>query len=93
MTQHQLWGGRFSGGMDELMAHLNNSMRFDVRLWDADIRGSMAYAQALAGAGIITKKEAAELQRGLKPCVMSLPAARLWRNPAMRIFTPRWSAG
>ncbi|HQV70396.1 MAG TPA: argininosuccinate lyase [Thermoflexales bacterium] len=66
MTQHQLWGGRFSGGMDELMAHLNNSMRFDARLWDADIRGSVAYAQALAGAGIITQKEAAALQRGLK---------------------------
>jgi argininosuccinate lyase len=61
-----LWGGRFSAGMDTLMARLNNSISFDIRLWDADIRGSIAYAGALAGAGIITPDEAAQLVRGLQ---------------------------
>jgi argininosuccinate lyase len=61
-----LWGGRFSGSMDELMAKLNNSITFDVRLWDADIRGSMAYANAIAQAGIISTAEAAQLVRGLQ---------------------------
>jgi argininosuccinate lyase len=52
--------------MDELMAKLNNSISFDVRLWDADIRGSIAYANAIAEAGIISADEAAQLVRGLQ---------------------------
>jgi argininosuccinate lyase len=60
-----LWGGRFSGTMDALMAEFNNSISFDIRLWDADIRGSIAYATALSQAGIITTAEAAQLIDGL----------------------------
>ena len=62
----KLWGGRFSADMDALMKQLNDSIAFDARLWDADIRGSIAYAGALAGAGIITRREAAQLVKGLK---------------------------
>jgi len=62
----KLWGGRFSADMDALMKQLNDSIRFDIRLWEADIRGSIAYAGALAAAGIITRREAAQLVRGLK---------------------------
>ncbi len=62
----KLWGGRFSADMDALMKQLNDSIRFDIRLWDADIRGSIAYAGALAGAGIITRREAAQLVKGLR---------------------------
>jgi argininosuccinate lyase len=62
----KLWGGRFSGEMDALMAEYNNSIAFDIRLWDADIRGSIAYANALAKAGIITTAEAARLVNGLQ---------------------------
>ncbi|MCL5998359.1 MAG: argininosuccinate lyase [Chloroflexi bacterium] len=62
----KLWGGRFSGTTDALMAEFQDSMSFDVRLWDADIRGSMAYAVALAQAGIITDDEATQLVTGLQ---------------------------
>ncbi len=62
----KLWGGRFSADMDALMKQLNDSIRFDIRLWEADIRGSIAYAGALAGAGIITRREAAQLVKGLR---------------------------
>lgn len=61
----QLWGGRFSGQMDALMHRFNDSIYFDVRLWEVDIDGSMAYAEALAGAGVITAEEADVLQDGL----------------------------
>ncbi len=61
----QLWGGRFSGATDALMRRFNDSIRFDIRLWAADITGSMAYAQALARAGIISETEADILQDGL----------------------------
>ncbi|MBE7473246.1 MAG: argininosuccinate lyase [Anaerolineae bacterium] len=61
----QLWGGRFSEGMTPLMHQFNDSIYFDVRLWEADLDGSMAYARALARAGVITEEEADILQDGL----------------------------
>lgn len=62
----KLWGGRFSGSMDSLMAEINNSISFDVRLWNEDIKGSIAYARAIANAGIITSAEADTLVNGLQ---------------------------
>jgi len=61
----QLWGGRFSGETDALMRQFHDSIYFDIRLWAADIEGSMAYAKALARAGIISQEEADVLQDGL----------------------------
>ena len=60
-----MWGGRFSKSIDDQFAYLNNSFRFDWRLYDADIRGSIAYAKALARANIITDAERDALIDGL----------------------------
>jgi argininosuccinate lyase len=62
----KLWGGRFSGETDALMRQFQDSISFDVRMWEADITGSMAYARALARSGIITKKESDSLIKGLE---------------------------
>ena len=62
----KLWGGRFTGELDALMKQFNDSIGFDIRLWEADIQGSIAYANALAKSGIISKKEAAILVKGLR---------------------------
>ncbi|MFO7741080.1 MAG: argininosuccinate lyase [Anaerolineae bacterium] len=61
-----LWGGRFEGTTDEMMKRFNDSIGFDQRLYAADIQGSIAYAGALAQAGLITEGERDELVRGLK---------------------------
>lgn len=61
-----LWGGRFDRPPDELFARFNNSFGFDWRLYAADVRASTAYAQALAGAGILTTAEAGAIARGLE---------------------------
>ncbi|MEW5718555.1 MAG: argininosuccinate lyase [Chloroflexota bacterium] len=60
-----MWGGRFSKTMDDKFAHLNASFRFDWRLYDADIRGSLAYARALARAQVISDAERDALIDGL----------------------------
>lgn len=60
-----LWGGRFHKPPDELFARFNNSFHFDWRLYEADIRGSVAYAQALARANLLTAPEAEAIVRGL----------------------------
>lgn len=59
-------GGRFKGGTDPIMEKFNESLSFDKRMWDQDIRGSLAYAKALALSGIITNDESELLQKGLK---------------------------
>jgi argininosuccinate lyase len=62
----KLWGSRLQKEMDSLMERFNASIGFDRRLWAADIRGSMAYAQALERAGLITTGERDELLHGLE---------------------------
>ncbi|MBS1967013.1 MAG: argininosuccinate lyase [Chloroflexi bacterium SZAS-1] len=61
-----MWGGRFSGSMNEHMARFNNSFPFDRRMWAEDIRGSMAWARQLAAAKIITGAELNALLAGLE---------------------------
>jgi argininosuccinate lyase len=61
----KLWGGRFEAETDELMEQFGDSIRFDWRLYRADIRGSQAYARALIGAGILTTEESEQIIAGL----------------------------
>ena len=61
-----LWGGRFTGANDPLMARFNASLPFDWRLWDADITGSVAWARAITRAGLLTPAERDQIIAGLE---------------------------
>jgi argininosuccinate lyase len=60
-----LWAGRFADRTSEQMRHFGDSIDFDIRLCEADITASMAYAKALARAGIINEDERYALLEGL----------------------------
>lgn len=60
-----LWGGRFTGKADETFAEFNNSFRFDQRLFEADIRASIAHAEGLFQAGVLTRLESEKIKNGL----------------------------
>jgi argininosuccinate lyase len=60
-----MWGGRFTGSLDERMKLFNDSFPFDRRMWAEDIRGSRAWARQLASAGVITADEQAAIDLGL----------------------------
>ncbi len=60
-----MWGGRFSKTIDDAFARMNASFGFDWRLYAADVRGSIAYTQALADGGIISRAERDQLVQGL----------------------------
>jgi len=62
----KLWGGRFSGETDPVMAAFNASIGFDCQLYEADIRGSQAYARASAKLGILSAEEAQAIHDGLE---------------------------
>ena len=46
----KLWAGRLSGSVNEAVAKLNDSLPFDQRMAGQDVRGSVAWARALAKA-------------------------------------------
>ncbi len=60
------WSGRFKAEVDELAEKLNASLSFDARLFRHDIRGSIAHTKVLQRAGILTRKEADTIIRGLR---------------------------
>ena len=64
-TSGPLWKGRIENAIDHRMDPLNRSLPLDFRLWPQDVRGSRAWANALAGSGIIEEAERGELVEGL----------------------------
>ncbi len=66
MSESQkLWGGRFTGATDAGFAAYNRSFGFDRRLFDADVRGSLAHCEGLRAAGVLSDEDAATITRGL----------------------------
>ncbi len=61
----RLWGGRFVAEPSAEMELLNRSLPVDKRLWQEDIRGSQAWADALGRAGVVSPDEAQLLTVGL----------------------------
>ncbi len=69
-----LWSGRFRAGLDSLASVLNNSLPVDKRLFAEDIRGSQAWARALAAAGVLTPAEMDTLVNGLSSVLDEMKA-------------------
>ncbi len=62
----KLWGGRFAEQTNALVHRYNASIGFDARLYDEDITGSVAWAEGLAAAGLLTTDERDALLAGLE---------------------------
>ncbi|MFS8085045.1 MAG: lyase family protein, partial [Acidobacteriota bacterium] len=60
-----LWGGRFSGETDQGFAEFNSSFAFDRRLFEVDVRASIAHCDGLVGAEVLTTAESAEIKLAL----------------------------
>ncbi len=60
-----LWGGRFTGEIDPGFADFNRSFGFDQRLFDADVRASIAHCDGLQGAGVLAPAEANQIKNAL----------------------------
>ncbi|MCR5402529.1 MAG: argininosuccinate lyase [Butyrivibrio sp.] len=73
----QLWGGRFTGSINELAWGFNASISFDKRFLEVDVRGSKAHATMLAKQGIITDKERDDIVRGLDEILEEVKEGKL----------------
>ena len=60
-----LWSGRFDAAPDAAAFEWGSSFSFDRRLFEDDVTGSIAWARALAGAGVLDAGEAREIAAAL----------------------------
>ncbi len=60
-----MWKGRFQEPTSALVQRYGESVSFDWRLYEHDIRGSIAHAKGLKKAGIITEEEFSAIEKGL----------------------------
>lgn len=60
-----LWSGRFDSAPDPAAFDFGLSFRFDRRLFEDDVTGSLAWAEALARAGVLDANDAKAIADGL----------------------------
>jgi len=81
-TTQRTWGGRFSAGPAEVVAAFTESVSFDWRLYGQDVAASIAHAKGLAKAGLLTKAEAAKIERGLRAIEREIEVGNFQWDPA-----------
>lgn len=72
-----LWGGRFRGGPGPELREIGDSLRFDGRLLRVDVEASAAHARMLGRTGILPRREADRILRGLRGMLRDIDAGRL----------------
>ncbi|OEH86787.1 argininosuccinate lyase [Desulfuribacillus stibiiarsenatis] len=61
----KLWGGRFTKSTHKLVDEFTASVLFDQKLWNEDIKGSIAHVTMLGKQGIIPQADAETIKNGL----------------------------
>ena len=69
-----LWGGRFSQQADQRFKQFNDSLRFDYRLAEQDIIGSVAWSKALVTVGVLSDSEQKSLEQALNVLLAEVQA-------------------
>ncbi len=77
-----LWGGRFSTKLNEQAWDLNSSLAIDQRMALQDVDGSLAWADAIHRAGILSDKEYASIALGLATVKEEFASGRFTFAPA-----------
>lgn len=73
----QLWKGRFKKELAKETNDFNSSIKFDCRMFEEDIKGSMAHAAMLGSAGIIDKSESEKIIDGLSQILDDIKSGKL----------------
>ncbi|EPC6193791.1 TPA: argininosuccinate lyase [Vibrio cholerae] len=67
-----LWGGRFTQAADSRFKAFNDSLRFDYRLAEQDIVGSIAWSKALVYVNVLSVQEQQQLEQALNHLLQSV---------------------
>lgn len=77
-----LWGGRFSQKLDDLAWALNASLPVDQRIAIQDVEGSLAWADAIHKAGILSDEEHASISLGLDTVKGEFASGQFFFSPS-----------
>ena len=76
-----LWGGRFGEGVDGLTKSFTSSIDIDKALYKVDIRGSIAYAEALKEAKVISQQDFRKIKNGLLKILTEIESGKFeWKE-------------
>ena len=67
-----LWGGRFTQVADKRFKDFNDSLRFDYRLAEQDIQGSIGWSKALVKVNVLTIEEQHQLEQALNELLIEV---------------------
>ena len=67
-----LWGGRFTQAADKRFKDFNDSLRFDYRLAEQDIQGSIGWSKALVKVNVLTIEEQHQLEQALNELLIEV---------------------
>ncbi len=67
-----LWGGRFTQAADKRFKDFNDSLRFDYRLAEQDIEGSIGWSKALVKVGVLSADEQRQLEQALNELLIEV---------------------
>lgn len=73
----KIWEGVTNGITDSLADDFNSSVRFDSRMYEEDIKGSMVHASMLGLKGIISQAESEEIISGLEGILDDIKTGKL----------------
>ncbi len=75
------WGGRFKKQTAKKAQVFSSSIEIDKNLYSEDITGSIAYAEALQEAGVLTKAELNKIKSGLKQIKQKIESGKFkWQE-------------
>ena len=73
----KMWAGRFEKATDKDVNDYNSSLPFDSRMFEQDIRGSIAHSQMLAKQGIISQQDADDIYKGMISILEDIKTGKL----------------
>ena len=77
----QLWQGRASKAVDSRVNDFNSSIRFDARMIEQDIQGSLVHSAMLGRQGIISQQDVDDIHKGLHSILDDLHSGALEIDP------------
>ena len=82
-----LWSGRFEGDPDKDLIDFGASFRFDRRLFADDVTGSIAWAEGLEKAGVLSEADGASIRAGLEEILAHGDNPSFFGSPEIAKFT------
>ena len=76
-VMEKMWAGRFQKALDKKADDFNSSIRFDCRMYEQDVQGSIAHAMMLAKQGILPKADVELIIEGLGGILQDIQDGKL----------------